>query len=50
MQQNNKMSKYLYRINTEIKEIEKTIAIEFVQERHYSKVMPKLTKHWLGIF
>ena len=34
----------------EIKEIEKTIAIEFVQERHYSKVMPKLTKHWLGIF
>jgi hypothetical protein len=34
----------------EIKEIDKTLAIEFVQERHYSKVMPKLTKHWLGCF
>lgn len=34
----------------EIKEIEKNLAIDFVQERHYSKVMPKLTKHWLGCF
>jgi hypothetical protein len=34
----------------EIKEIDKNLAIDFVQERHYSKVMPKLTKHWLGCF
>jgi hypothetical protein len=34
----------------EIKEIDKTTAINFVQERHYSKVMPRLTKHWLGCF
>ena len=33
-----------------IKEIDKTIAIEFIQERHYSKVLPRLTKHWLGCF
>ena len=33
-----------------IREIEKNLAIDFVQERHYSKVMPKLTKHWLGCF
>jgi len=36
--------------NLKIKEIEKNLAIEFIQERHYSKVMPKLTKHWLGCF
>jgi len=34
----------------EIKEIDKPIAIDFIQERHYSKVMPRLTKHWLGCF
>jgi len=34
----------------EIKEIDKIIAIDFIQERHYSKVMPRLTKHWLGCF
>lgn len=34
----------------DIREIDKTIAIEFIQERHYSKVMPRLTKHWLGCF
>jgi len=33
-----------------IKEINKFDAVEFVQEYHYSKVMPKLTKHYLGIF
>lgn len=33
----------------DIKEIEKNLAIDFVQERHYSKVMPRLTKHWLGV-
>ena len=34
----------------DVKEIDKTIAIDFIQERHYSKVMPRLTKHWLGFF
>ena len=34
----------------DIKEIDKNIAIDFIQERHYSKVLPRLTKHWLGCF
>jgi hypothetical protein len=34
----------------DIKEIDKTLAINFIQERHYSKVLPRLTKHWLGCF
>jgi hypothetical protein len=38
--------KYFFNIT----EIDKNIAIDFVQQRHYSKVMPKLTKHWLGCF
>jgi len=33
-----------------IHEIPKTRAIAFVQSTHYSKVMPKLTKHYLGAF
>lgn len=33
-----------------IKEIDKELAINFIQKRHYSKVLPRLTKHWLGIF
>jgi len=34
----------------EIREVNRVVATDFVQERHYSKVMPKLTKHWLGCF
>jgi hypothetical protein len=34
----------------DIKEIDKNLAIDFIQERHYSKVLPRLTKHWLGCF
>lgn len=34
----------------EIKEVDKGVAIDFIQERHYSKVLPRLTKHWLGCF
>ena len=34
----------------DVKEIDKKIAIDFIQERHYSKVLPRLTKHWLGFF
>ncbi len=33
-----------------IQPIDKIEAIDFVQQYHYSKVMPKLTKHYLGIY
>ena len=33
-----------------IAEIEKQTAIEFVQRYHYSKIMPRLTKYYLGIY
>lgn len=33
-----------------IKEIDKTRATNFVLLYHYSKIMPKLTKYWLGVF
>ena len=33
-----------------ITELDKITAIDFVQERHYSKVMPRLTKHYLGVY
>src|SRR5689334_8726408 len=32
-----------------IKEIDKLDAGEFIHRHHYSKVMPRLTKHFLGI-
>lgn len=34
----------------EIKEIPKDVAIEFVQKYHYSKILPRLTKYYLGVF
>ena len=33
-----------------VKEIDKIIAVEYIQSRHYSKVMPRLTKHYLGTY
>ena len=33
-----------------IQEIDKVLAIGFIQTRHYSKVMPRLTKHFLGVY
>jgi len=33
-----------------IVEIHKTLAIKFIQRHHYSPVMPKLTKHYLGFY
>ena len=33
-----------------IKEVNKYVAAELVQEHHYSKVIPKLTKYYLGVF
>lgn len=34
----------------EIKEITRGYATEFIQSLHYSKIMPKLTKHFLGCY
>lgn len=36
--------------NIEIKKIDKDKAIEFVHLYHYSKIMPRLTKYYLGLF
>ena len=33
-----------------IEELDAKTAVEFIQARHYSKVMPRLTKHYLGIY
>ena len=33
-----------------MKKVDWRVATLFVQERHYSSVMPKLTKHWLGCY
>ena len=34
----------------QIKEISRAFATDFIQSLHYSKIMPKLTKHFLGCF
>lgn len=34
----------------EIREVSREVATELVQANHYSPVMPKLTKHWLGVY
>lgn len=36
--------------NFSVEPIDKTEAIDFIQARHYSKVMPRLTKHFLGVY
>ena len=36
--------------NFEIKEIDKLEAVDMIHSTHYSKVMPRLTKHFLGCF
>lgn len=33
-----------------IEEINKDYAVDFVQKYHYSKILPRLTKHYLGVF
>ncbi len=33
-----------------ISEIDKDTAVNFVQKYHYSKILPRLTKHYLGVF
>lgn len=41
---------YIRKVEYEVKEVTREEATELVQVNHYSPVMPKLTKHWLGIF
>lgn len=36
--------------NVTIKEIHKDMAVDFVRKYHYSKIMPRLTKYYLGFF
>ena len=38
--------KYDFTIN----EISRSYATDFIQSLHYSKIMPKLTKHFLGCY
>ena len=38
------------KFNYEIHKLHKVNAIEFVQKYHYSPVMPKLTKYFLGFY
>ena len=33
-----------------IKEIDKQFATHFIQKFHYSQIMPRLTKYYLGIY
>jgi hypothetical protein len=33
-----------------MKKVDWRVATLFIQKRHYSAVMPKLTKHWLGCY
>ena len=33
-----------------IKEIPKSLAVPFIQQYHYSKILPRLTKHYIGFF
>tara|TARA_E500000075_G_scaffold83271_1_gene75029 strand:- start:503 stop:1297 length:795 start_codon:yes stop_codon:yes gene_type:complete len=38
------------KIEYKVSKIPKDLAVSFVQKHHYSPVMPKLTKHYLGFF
>ncbi len=40
----------MYKTSIYIREIDKKIATHFVQTYHYSQIMPRLTKYYLGIF
>ena len=34
----------------ELELIDKTLAINFIQKYHYSKILPRLTKYWVGFY
>lgn len=38
------------KLNLSLNEIPKPLAVSFIQKNHYSPVMPRLTKHFLGFF
>lgn len=31
-------------------EIDKVVAVNFIQKYHYSKIMPRITKYYLGFY
>ena len=33
-----------------LKEIDKKIAIDFIRQYHYSKILPRLTKYYIGVY
>ena len=37
-------------MDVSISEIDKETAVGFVQKYHYSKILPRLTRHYLGCF
>jgi len=43
-------SEYSRKTSYEIREVSRSEATDLVQANHYSPVMPKHTKHWLGVF
>ena len=43
-------TKHLHRVDYDLKPLSKELAIDFIQTHHYSPMMPKLTKHYLGCF
>jgi hypothetical protein len=38
------------KLNLSVSQISKHLAVSFIQDHHYSPVMPRLTKHFLGFF
>ena len=40
----------LHKVDYDLKPLSKELAIDFIQTHHYSPMMPKLTKHYLGCF
>lgn len=40
----------MYNLNIQCCKIEPELAISFIQKYHYSKILPRLTKHYLGMF
>jgi hypothetical protein len=47
---NENVERKLMKKELSICEVDKSIAIDFIQKYHYSKVMPSINKHFLGLF
>ena len=37
-------------MDLELKHIDKYTATDFVQKYHYSKILPRITKHYIGVY